>query len=425
MRAIAITAAWIAVIGGSLAHADRRAPSTQDVRFQPGDPRSIYVASTFGLLISHDDGCSFRWICAQRIGNDGAFDPKYRVAADGAIFATTASGLRVSRDGGCTFAVATSELPRGAAGRIADLWIDAIELGPTGEVWVATADAGKPSDIYRSTDNGVTFASRGLRSPAIWWKSVAIAATRPQRVYATGYQVAGDSPSAQFEITDDGGETWRASPLAGVAFGATPMVYAVAVDPWDPDLVFMTSAGAHPPSGDRLYRSIDGGTAWTEVLATAGAITDVAITHTGMLVTTRGGGSYRSLDAGATFAAFTQPQLACVGQRDDGAIFGCAANGAPDYEAVARARGASWDKVLQFGELAGPLACPGQRDVCGPLPPELGASNPPRCEAPPPRTPPSKPRPPEVPGALIVAGAVAVLVGLAVLRRKRKKACCS
>ena len=99
------------VLAPAVALADGRAPLTNGVHFQPGDDRSIYVATTFGLLISHDDGCSFRWVCEQNIGYAGTFDPRYRIASDGAIFATTFTGLRVSRDGGCSFTTATSEAP--------------------------------------------------------------------------------------------------------------------------------------------------------------------------------------------------------------------------------------------------------------------------------------------------------------------------
>ena len=55
---------------------------------------------TFGLLVSHDDGAGFYWVCEQNIGYEGTFDPKYRIGANGDIYATTFEGLRVSRDGG-------------------------------------------------------------------------------------------------------------------------------------------------------------------------------------------------------------------------------------------------------------------------------------------------------------------------------------
>ncbi|HEX4421066.1 MAG TPA: hypothetical protein VH165_24280 [Kofleriaceae bacterium] len=397
MRLLAIAAALFCP---ALVLANGRPPLTNGVHFQPGDPRSLYVASTFGLLVSHDDGCTFQWICEQNIGYGGTFDPKYRIASDGTIYATTFSGLQVSHDGGCSFTTATADQPAGDPGRIAGIWIDAIDIGPTGEVWVATAESGKPNNIYRSTDNGLTFAPRGMLSPAIWWKSIAIPATRAQRVYATGYQVAGVAPdggqlppTTHFEITDDGGDHWTESPLAGVAFGVMPLVYAVGVDHQNPDVVFMTSVGAAPPSGDVLYRSTDGGMTWTQALATTGTILDVAIASSGIMVATLGGGVFQSTDGGASFAALANPpQLACVGQRDDGKLFGCAANWQPDYEAVARSTtGASWDKVFRFVDLAGPLDCPagtGQHDACAPQWPALqqqfGSVGPTACNAGPP-----------------------------------------
>ena len=149
--------------------------------FSPAITKSLYVATTFGLLVSHDDGCSFRWICEQNVGYGGTFDPKYRIATDGTIFATTYTGLRVSRDGGCTFTTATAGQPANDPGRIADTWIDAIDIGPAGDVWVATADSTKPNNIYRSTDNGQTFEPRGMLSQTIWWKSLALAPSRAAR----------------------------------------------------------------------------------------------------------------------------------------------------------------------------------------------------------------------------------------------------
>jgi hypothetical protein len=437
------SAAFVAtLLVPALALGNGRAPITNSVHFRPGDSQSLYVGTTFGLLISHD-GCSFRWICEQNIGYGGTFDPKYRIAADGTIFATTYGGLSVSRDGGCSFAMATAEQPAGDPGRIAGKWIDAIDIGPTGEIWVATADNGKPNNVYRSTDNGVTFEPRGMLSQTIWWKSLAIARSRAQRIYATGYQVAGTladggqmPPTAHFAISDDSGAHWAESPLASVQFGSTPLVYVVGVDRANPDIVFMSSLGANPPSGDRLYRSTDGGMTWSEVLAPSGTITDLAIGSSGILVSALGAGGFYSSNGGATFAPMTTaPQLACAGGRDDGELFGCGTNWQPDYKAIARSSdGVSWDKVFRFVELAGPLECPvgtGQHDLCGGQWPSLqeqfGATGP-TCngEAPAPDTTPPVKRSggccdagsPDGPGAIWLAG----LCGAIVLRRRSRAA---
>jgi len=455
MRSPGVVVVLVALLGqhsSITALANGRPPLTNGVHFPPGDSHSLYVATTFGLLVSHDDGCSFRWICEQNIGYGGTFDPKYRIAADGTIFATTFDGLHVSRDGGCSFSTATSDKPPSDPGWIADSWIDAIDIGPTGDIWVATANSGKPNNVYRSTDNGVTFEPRGMLSQAIWWKSLAIAPSRAQRIYATGYQVAGTAPgggqlppTAHFEITDDHGLTWIESPLAGVKYGPTPLVYALGVDRADPDIVVMSSSGANTPNGDRLYRSTDGGMTWTEVLATTGALLDLAIAPTGhILVATLGGGSFESADGGATFTAMVNaPQLACVGQRDDGRIYGCAANWEPDNKAVAVSTDdRTWSKVFRFVELAGPVECPAgtmQHDTCGAqwpavqqqfgtTGPTCGASAPPPAQPPPDAAPPAiKPAAggccdagADAAGQLGALGLLAAVCGAVLLRGRRR-----
>jgi hypothetical protein len=364
---------WLAVAMASAslttaAHANGRPPVTNGVFFQANDNQSLYVRSTFGLLISHDGGCSFRWTCEQNIGYGGPFDPAYAVAADGTLFATTFNGLRVSRDGGCSFTTATAELPADAPGRIADLWVDAIDIGPTGEIWVATSDSVKPNDVLRSTDGGVTFVSRGMSSPIMWWKSVVVAPSDPMHVYVSGYQVANAPPTAQVLSTIDGGQHWTPGSLAGVQLAGMPILTVAAIDATDPKHVFLVSVGANG-MGDRLYRSIDGGASFNEVLATTRAIANVVIRDAMTVFVVSGEGTFRSSDGGAVFgAAATSPQLGCLGKQPDGTLVGCAPNWDPDFMAVGRSDDASqWQKVFRFIELDGPLACPAGtagHDVC-------------------------------------------------------------
>jgi hypothetical protein len=389
-----------AVLGFSsgLAAANARPPQANGVFFRATHPHSIYVRTTFGLLVSKDDGCSFRWVCERAIGYGGDFDPKYAVAADGTVFATTFDGLRVSRDGGCTWTTATAEQPAGP-GKIADLWIDALEISPTGEVWVATAESAGANDVYSSTDNGVTFRSRGLGSPTIWWKSVKVSRTDAKRVYLTGYQVAGRrpdgkpaSPVAHLMRSSDGGTTWTELELFGarrepLQFGATPIVLVAAIDPRHSDRLLLTSLGANG-KGDRLYRSTDAGYTFAEVLATRDAIKDVLFLADGTVYVASLTGSFRSGDGGATFAPLEgSPQLQCIGQRAGGQLVGCGANWAPDFKAVATSHDRStWTKLFRFVDLAGPLACaPGTTtfDRCAQAWPALqrqfGATGPGTC----------------------------------------------
>jgi len=361
----------------SLASANGRPPLTNGIHFKPGDPHSMYVATTFGLLVSHDDGCTMNWVCEQNIGYGGEWDPKYAIGADGTIFATTYTGLRVSRDGGCSFTTATSELAPGTPNRIADIWIDALDVGPTGLVWVGTAETGQPNDVYLSSDNGVSFTSLGLMSSTVFYKSAKTAATNMARAYVSGY--GGAPPLAYVWRTDNMGGSWTPSPLANVQYGSTPTVLVAAVDPSNADVVYLISQGANNSSGDRLYRSSDAGITWTDVLDVTGPIKNVVIQDANtVFVTTMmqsgmtfiGGPAYRSTNGGLAFDPMpAAPQLACLGKDPGGNLIGCGANWQPDYEAVARSTdgAASFAKVWRFVELAGPLDCPAgtaEYDTC-------------------------------------------------------------
>ncbi len=401
MRLAAILATCVLALG--VARANGRPPLTNGIYVRPGDDHAMLVRTTFGLLVTLDDGCSFRWVCEKAIGYGGEFDPKYAIAADGTIFATTFTGLRVSRDGGCDWAMATAERRPGDAGRIADIWIDAIDIASNGDVWVATAESAKPNNVYRSRDNGITFAPMGLPSPTVWYKSVKVARSDPQRIYVTGYQVAPEARAHLFR-SNDGGTTWTEVPLFGaraphptVRYGSTPLLYVVAIDPANPDVVLMTSSGANPPSGDRLYRSTDGGRSFDQVLETTDPIRDVVFRASGVVVATRTGGSFESTADGTAFVPLgstlghpvTTPQLGCLGQRGDGSLVGCGANWSPDLMAVGRSTdGGSWHPLFRFSELAGPLACPAgtkEHDLCAPQWPALqaqfGAIGPGSCPA--------------------------------------------
>jgi MYXO-CTERM domain-containing protein len=330
----------------ALAHANGRPPFTNGVYFQANDNQSIYVRTTFGLLISHDGGCSFRWTCEDSIGYGGTYDPEYAIGSDGSLYATTYTGLRISRDGGCTYA---TEL----TGR----YVASIDLGSTGDVWAVTSDGAMPNVVVRSVDGGNTFGSAGMPASSLLWNSVKVAPSDPMTVYVTGYELGS---GAHVYSTVNAGSAWTDEPLAGLAYGQTPVITIAAVDPTNAMNVFAVSVGASPP-GDLLYRSTDGGATFTQVLATTQPIANVVDTDgTNVVVAGGTGGSFRSTDNGATFTALTNaPQLLCLGKRPDGTLVGCGTNFDPDNMAVAATSDmTTWTKVFRFVELDGVVDCP-------------------------------------------------------------------
>jgi photosystem II stability/assembly factor-like uncharacterized protein len=374
-RAPLAAVAALAALAG-VAEANGRFPSSGSVSFRPQNQLDIFLGVTFGLLVSHDDGASFYWVCEQNIGYEGTFDPKYRIGVNGDIYATTFEGLRVSRDGGCSFTTATAgQLPT-SPGYLDGVWVDAIDTGPDESVWVATAEAGRPNDVYRSTDHAQTFTPLGLSSTTVWWKSVAVAPSNAQRAYVTGYQVTqtgpdGGSipPTVHLYRTDDAGANWTMLGIGAFTLGTSPLLLVEEVAADDPQLVFVRSVRAVLPQGDKLYRSTDGGETFTEVLTTTDTIRNVVMrADDSVFVATQMGGIHKSVDSGQTFQKISDmPQAACLGDRGD-TLFACGANWEPDFFAIGRsADGSSWSRVFRYVEMKGPVACPVgtmQRDTC-------------------------------------------------------------
>jgi len=365
LAAIAFTAA--ALIAPSLADANGRLPDGTSVRV---DGDKILFPSTFGLLTSDDDGASFQWVCEVNIGYGGTYDPDYAVSANGDIWATTFEGLRVSRDDGCTWETVNGSEP----------FYSDVEIGPDGRIWAATASGGAPNDVYVSSD-GVNFVGSNLLDPIIWWRSVRVAPSDADTLYVTGFKLAqadGNGgmlpPEAHLRKSIDGGATWAELPVTDFTFGSSPNLFVVAVAPADPNIVFARVLGARDPTGDDIYRSIDGGATWTLALSFQDFVNAFTILSDGLTVIagTRGncigdepdnmkGCVQRSEDLGATWALATQqPKMGCIHEGQNGEVLACGANWEPDNFALGRStdKGQTWSKIVRFSELAGPLSCP-------------------------------------------------------------------
>ncbi|MEE9385011.1 MAG: hypothetical protein V3V08_16525 [Nannocystaceae bacterium] len=333
----------------------------------------ILFPTTLGLLVSSDDGAAFNWICEGNVGYGGTYDPDYAISDAGDVWATTFEGLRVTRDGGCTWTTMGGAI-------LENHFFSDVEVGSDGKVWVASATGGAPNDVFVSTDDGVTFVSAGLLEEKIWWRSLVIAPSDPLTLYVTGFRLAepdgngGMIPAeAHVRRTTDGGANWEPLPVTDFAFGSAPNVFIVAVSPLDPTIVFARVLGARDPTGDDIYRSADSGATWAAPLQFQDPISAFKILADGttVIVGSRGncigdpptaekGCVQRSTDGGVTWALATeQPKMGCLHQRSNGELIACGANWDPDNFALGRSidGGQTWDKVVRFSEISGPLSC--------------------------------------------------------------------
>jgi photosystem II stability/assembly factor-like uncharacterized protein len=349
-------------------------PETVGVYFQPGSAQRIMIETTFGLILSDDDGQTWRWTCEESTGVGTTFDPNYAISATGTIFVADISGLGISRDAACSFA------PHGAP--LAGRFTTDVSVGPGGAVWVTTAQ-GAQNDVFVSRDDGMTFTPTGLAVDRAWWWSVRAAPSDAARVYVAGYQLddtmvdGGDGIAAPLLYrTDDAAAvtpTW--TPLAIDTMGE-PLLTILGVSPVDPDVVYLRVDGL---LADVLYRSEDAGQTFTPVLTINGDGADLlgfAISNDGqkLLAGTKAHGVFSSTDGGKTWAPeATVLRMACAGRRPaDDALFACGANWNPDRMALARSAddGKSWTKIFRFIEIDDELSCPMSSEhaqVCSPL----------------------------------------------------------
>jgi photosystem II stability/assembly factor-like uncharacterized protein len=210
-------------------------------------------------------------------------------------------------------------------------------LGPFrgGRADAATGVPGRPNEFYfgsvgggvwRSIDGGRVWAPIFDSLPVAAIGAIAVASSHPDVVYVgTGESTPRDSACFGDGVykSADGGKTWARTGLED-----TRWIGKIAVDPRNPDVVFVAAMGSlYGPNPERgLFRSRDGGKSWEKVLykdENVGAIEVVIdpsnprVVYAGLWNTRRppwfvyapsngpGGGIWKSTDGGTTWKQLT------------------------------------------------------------------------------------------------------------------------
>jgi len=345
-------AVLVLLAASTIARANGRPPATSSIQFRAEHETDVLLGMTFGVVLSHDDGVTWQWMCEAAVGYGGIYDPRFLWFPSGVIFATTTTGLRVSRDG-CTFA----ETPA-----FGTKFVSAIARGPDNALYVAVSS---PTDtnIYKSTDEGLTFP-RSAPGPAnTWWQSLAVAPSDPNRIYLAGWQFTSDPPKTLLlRRSLDGGRTFSELSFDGFDSTSDTSIEIAAISPTDPDLVFVHVTNQRDANGDRIYRSSDGGKTFTKVLDVGDSPASLVLRRTGeILVAAPKQGMRRSTDGGVTFQAIEMsPALhaRCLVESASGTLWACGENYADEHVGVARsADGMTWTKALRYQDISQPVAC--------------------------------------------------------------------
>jgi photosystem II stability/assembly factor-like uncharacterized protein len=198
-------------------------------------------------------------------------------AASGGVWVSDDYGgpLGAKRPGGPD----TVEVFREAWPRELPQAIGALAIDRDGVLWAGTGESGPGggslsyggSGVYRSSDAGRTWDFVGLGGTSRIGR-IAIDPEDPDRVFvaASGPLFRPDAENRGLFLTTDGGRTWD-KVLEGD--NATTGIVDVSIDPDDPSVVF-AAAWDHQRTpdvrryngiGSGLYRSTDGGTTWQRV----------------------------------------------------------------------------------------------------------------------------------------------------------------
>lgn len=155
-----------------------------------------------------------------------------------------------------------NEGPTSIGGRVTSL---AVDPNDAAHLWLGAADGG----VFTSHNGGADWVPVFDDQVTLSIGAIAAHPTDSNVVYVgtgedngAGYSYDGDGV---FKTTD-GGQTWTSLGLA-----ETRRIGRIAIDPTDPQRVFVAAGGSwfHPDAHRGVYRSVDGGATWEQVLFVA------------------------------------------------------------------------------------------------------------------------------------------------------------
>ncbi len=382
--ALALAGASIASLlffAPSPARANDRFPAANQIVFSPSNPSTIVARTTFGLLPSVDDGATWHWICEDVLALPAIMvaDPEIALTAGGGLVAGTPApyelGLSVSSDLGCNWGCAATfsnaavqDVVLRSLSPHSVLAILGGSLGPDGGIIA--------SQVYESKDDGATWAPLGTPFNAtdlsLLASSIDVSATDPQRLYVTATRGQGPTRTASLYVSTDDAATWTEHVLADFRPGTEASIFVGAVDPMDPDRVYVRSAGTNaagvsaynscgPMVGDsRLWVTSDAGGTFDPVdLPIACQILGFALSPDGSRVYA---GSYSeglfvASKSDLEFTKTSSIHVECLATRGN-ELWACSDAAAGFIVGVSTNEGACFDARLPLlTALAGPAAC--------------------------------------------------------------------
>ncbi len=213
------------------------------VDLDPRNPEHIIASACSGIYESRNAG--EKWAKIQGIPSQSrrTRDLVQHPTIPGTIYAATTEGFWMTTNGGKTWELTTQR----------NLEINSIAVHPDApnRVFIGTNNYG----VMVSNDGGKNFVPTNVNFTSRFTYSITPDVSQPNRLYAATHNIA--TSGGFFFISNDAGVTWQQAKNLDVN-RVTPFV--IKQDTADPNLIYLgTNVG--------LYRSIDRGNSWTQVVA--------------------------------------------------------------------------------------------------------------------------------------------------------------
>jgi photosystem II stability/assembly factor-like uncharacterized protein len=263
------------------------------VGVDPAHSGTVYAGTGQGAFRSTDGGATWQGL------NDGLNPQVLGLALDPLnadhLYAGTSIGLFQTTDGGSHW----SETATGLA-ECPCHWIYAVAVDPRDSTLYASTDE---AGMFKSSDGGKTWVQLPIgRSPSII--GITLDPQDPDTIYA------GSIGGGVYKSTD-AGASWSQTGLPNAT------AWMVEVDPSDSNILYV-ALGNGSPYRFGVFKSVDGGVNWSDVLPLSGVDTLWVAIDPGdpnVVLAGAAGGIYRSADSGQTWnevhtSAGQVPQIA-------------------------------------------------------------------------------------------------------------------
>jgi photosystem II stability/assembly factor-like uncharacterized protein len=320
-------------------------PAVSQLVSDPSDQTHLVLRSNFGLLITHDRGASWDWVCEAGLGYQNV-EPPIAVLGDGTTIAALPNGI-VRGDTECSFGLAN-----GISSYVADVARVPSDQANVAAVAVSVQLDEGVSQVWRSLDAGNSWNRWGSALSDFNATTLDAAADDRSTLYVSGVSQS-DAVTGQLARSTDGGQTWTRWSIPGVNKASAPYIAAIAAS--DASTVYVRLSG----SPGKLLVSRDGGEHWAGVLDFEGPLDGFALSPDGRyaLASGRADGVWRARTSELSFERVSCTKLRCLSWSNSG-LFGCA----DEYQTgflVGQSTdlGATFETRLNLSCVRGPLAC--------------------------------------------------------------------